>query len=261
MLNKKEPNNENDSSRIVSHAFTNVFPKILAHPFLHNKNIRLNSDGYRSDEFTKTHEGLHILFSGCSNTYGDGLEEHEIWAKQLYDKIKMKENLSGFFNIATPGQGITYIVFHIFKYIDNFGKPDVIFINLPVPRRFVSHDNENNRYVYTNYFEPTEDNLSLWFTIPFIEYQYLYMLEQYCKSLGTTLIYGTWDQKSYLYHTYKSLDSFIDINDEAKIAQYAIDHSEDKYTLNARDNIHYGTAFHNVWAEAMYNRYMETKRL
>lgn len=33
----------------------------------------LNSSGQRCDEFKKTHEGKHILFAGCSITFGEGL--------------------------------------------------------------------------------------------------------------------------------------------------------------------------------------------
>lgn len=251
--NAVDPNN---NARVVSFAFKKDFPKITRHPFLHNKAIRLNDDGYRSDNFLKEHDGLHILFSGCSNTYGDGLEEHEIWAKQVYDRINHHTKTSGFFNIGTPGQGITYIIFHIFKYIENFGKPDAIFVNFPVPRRFVSFDKKSDKYVYFNVYEPTDENFALWQTIPLLEYQYLFMLEQYCKSNNIILTYGTWDRKSYFY-TYEDLKYFIEIHDEDKISQYVKDHPEDPFTLDARDGVHYGTAFHTVWADSMYNSYMD----
>lgn len=246
----------NNNLRTVSYAFRKDFPKITRHPFLHNKAIRLNDDGYRSDDFLKEHDGLHILFSGCSNTYGDGLEEHEIWAKQLYDRIKKDTKVSGFFNIGTPGQGITYIIFHIFKYIETYGKPDAIFINFPVSRRFVSFDKKSDKYVYFNVYEPEDATYELWQTIPLLEYQYLFMLEKYCKSNHIVLTYGTWDKKSH-FDMYEDLEYYIDIYDDIKIAEYAQNHPEDKFTLTARDGVHYGTAFHTVWADSMYNSYMK----
>lgn len=245
----------NHNDRVVMHAFSKDFPQIVGHPISSKPNVMLNSDGYRSDEFITNHNGLHILFSGCSTTFGDGLQDNEIWATQVYNKIKSHTETSGFFNIGTPGQGITYIVFHIFKYIKNFGRPDVIFINFPVSRRFVSFDKKSNRYVYFNVFEPEDASYELWQTIPFLEYQYIFMLEEYCKSNDIILIYGTWDTTSH-FNLYQDLDYFIEIKDQDRIARYVEEHPEDKFALTARDGMHYGTAFHAIWADVMYNNYM-----
>jgi hypothetical protein len=100
--------------------------------------FRVNSLLFRSDEFVKNHDGKHILFSGCSNTYGFSLYNHEIWPWILYNKIKEKEKLSGYYNLAIPGTGVFEIVSNIFKYINLYQKPDVIFINLPHAARFYS---------------------------------------------------------------------------------------------------------------------------
>lgn len=44
----------------------------------------LNSDNFRSDEFIKKHKNKHILFAGCSNTFGEGVEYEKTWAYRLY---------------------------------------------------------------------------------------------------------------------------------------------------------------------------------
>lgn len=248
----------NNNSRIVSFAFSKNFPEIIGHPLLDRKDVKVNSNGYRSDEFTRKHKGVHVLFSGCSTTYGDGLNDNETWAQKVYDKLSSHTETSGFFNIGTPGQGITYIIFHIFKYIEAYGKPDVIFINFPVSRRFVSFDKKSDNYVYFNMYKPSDASFELWQTIPLLEYQYLFMLEKYCKSTDTLLVYGTWDQKSH-FSDYNDLEFYIDINDTDKIASIAENTKEDKFSLTARDGIHYGTAFHTAWAEIMYNEYMNRR--
>ena len=52
----------------------------------------LNSDNFRSDEFIKKHKNKHILFAGCSNTFGEGVEYEKTWAYRLYKEIS-KERL------------------------------------------------------------------------------------------------------------------------------------------------------------------------
>jgi hypothetical protein len=242
--------------REIAFPFKKDFPKIQAHPYLHDPKIRLNKHKYRSDDFTTEHAGLHILFAGCSNTFGDGLEEHEIWAKRLYDKIHHKENTSGFFNIGAPGLGILAIVFNIYKYIESFGKPNVIFINFPVSRRFLSFDTTIQKHIYVNIHEPEEISEELWHTIPLIEYQYIFMLERYCKSNNINLIYGTWAPRSNFNH-YQDLNCYVNILDDDMVAKYVIENPDDEYAMNARDGNHYGNGYHTVWAEIMYNRYME----
>ena len=54
---------------------------------------KINSHGYRCDEFTTNHKGKHVLFSGCSNTYGVGLKKEEVWAYKVYNKINKTEEI------------------------------------------------------------------------------------------------------------------------------------------------------------------------
>ena len=130
-------------SLIIVHQVLNLFEKkITGHKSNLGKEInpdlKHNSNNFRCEEFKKNHKDTHILFSGCSVTYGQGLLEDEIWAKKLYNKIKQEIPVSGFFNLGVVGIGICDIVANIFKYIDNFGKPDLIFILLPpIQRRYV----------------------------------------------------------------------------------------------------------------------------
>ena len=111
--------------------------------------FNINSDFFRSDEFKTAHDGKHILFSGCSVTYGVGLYTKELWSHLLYNKIKNKEKVSGYYNLGTPGTGVFDIVFNIFKYIKNYGNPDVIFIDLPDLSRFYALINSSDQWVDT----------------------------------------------------------------------------------------------------------------
>lgn len=252
----KKTKNPISPLRKISYPFSARMPKITGDIFINEKYARINSFNYRSDNFIHEHDGLHILFAGCSNTFGDGLEEDEIWAKRLYKKIAEKTKVSGFFNIGTPGHGIMAIINDIFKYSYSVAKPDVIFVNFPTSRRFYWHNSKNNTLIYHNLNEPEDETIEIWNTIPLIEYQYLFMLEQFCKVGNIKLIYGTWDRNSH-FSMYKDLHCFIDINDDEFITKYINDNPDDELAMYARDGVHYGLAYHHTWAEMMYNRYTE----
>ena len=49
----------------------------------------LNEDYFRSDNFKKEHDGLHILFSGCSESEGVGANIEYAWTHILYKKISL----------------------------------------------------------------------------------------------------------------------------------------------------------------------------
>lgn len=247
--------------------------------------LEVNSNYFRSDEFKKEHDGLHILFSGCSVTYGLGLYAKETWSYKLYNKIKNHTKVSGYYNLGLPGTGTMDIVANIFKYIDMYKNPDVIFINLPNPTRFyflwdsVMENAEidwNYKYTismseyYYNAF-PFPDGTSDKFSesIKINVYQYLLMLNMYCKTNNIKLYIF-----SYLDSTYKFLKDFTDIENvyeinsevlDKKILKYVKENPKDEFAITARDGhgekdwAHPGTAFHDAWTEIMYNYYMESQ--
>jgi len=222
--------------------------------------LRINSHGFRSDEFKKNHDKRHILFSGCSVTYGIGLLENEIWAKKLYNKLNIKNDLSGFFNLGLPGTSIFDIVANIFRYIDNFNKPETIFIAIPnYQRRYVSNpDTRNikdqtvdpiNKIFHGVYKDNKKDEFSD--TLHIYAYHYLMFLEMFCKSNNIDLFYFCYNNN----YISMELDRFFEINKkdfQNKLTQFSIDNPNNKYALYARDNSHYGEAYHSYWADFCY---------
>jgi len=238
----------------------------------------INSKFFRSDEFTDNHKEKHILFSGCSVTYGSGLYNNEIWPYLLYNKIKQKENLSGYYNLAIPGTSIFEIVTNIFKYIDNYSKPDCIFINLPSFSRFYSLLSNKTFECIKEFPLQKIKNLSdlnYFHTIyqtnnkkihPVISekiiyaYQYLLMLEIFCKINNIDLYLFSYDALSDNILKFTDLSSFYSIKDKessSKIFEYHQNNPQDKFYLLARDNAHVGTASHYIWAEEIYKKYSE----
>lgn len=258
--------------------------------------LQVNSLLFRSDEFKKEHEGKHILFSGCSNSYGVGLYNSEIWPWMVYNKIKEKEKVSGYYNLAITGIGTFNIVADIFKYIDTYSKPDTIFINLPNLSRFYSmptykdggfefikefdflktfpnwhhavplnaeEDNIQERFIGSGEQKPVEKYHPIHAERFIYVYQYLMMLETFCKANNIELYIFSHNLSTNWLLDQTDLHSFKNISrtkDDIKInhnlmLEYISLNKDDKFTINSRDGVHEGTAYQYAWAELAYSWY------
>jgi hypothetical protein len=238
----------------------NLFPSNLYHSNYNDilwKKNNLNNYNYRCEDFKDNHDGFHILFSGCSTTFGEGLLIEEIWSKKLYNKISSKNKASGYFNLALAGVSTLEIIINIFRYIKKFGNPNFIFLNLPNDTRFYSYDSKSKNFTYSN-LEPNTGNMQLYYTAPLISFQYLMMLEAYCNSNKIKLNVFSWDVGAG--YGKENIESFTEIknNDLAKlIFEYKENNKNDTNATYARDGMHHGTAIHHAWSEIMYNKYIE----
>lgn len=232
--------------------------------------IKLNSKNFRCEEFGTNQNKEHLLFSGCSTTFGYGLEEDELWSKKLYKKIKKDKEVSGYFNLAMPGIGCLEIVANIFKYINKFGNPNAIFIALPdVYRDYVEIDysvktNSNeikttdkdrgpdylvrhaiyDKNIYDKSSEICKINI----------FHYLLFLETYCKSNNIKLYYFSWDHK----FPKMDLDRFFIFSEDSFIDFFkknTNNYLKEKYAVTSRDDHHVGTAYHDFWCDSFYDIY------
>lgn len=80
----------------------NELPETIAHSQTYRDQYKLNSQGYRCREFSPLpNGGKNVAVLGCSHTFGEGLEESEIWISQL-EKLLNNKSLR-FWNLAHPG--------------------------------------------------------------------------------------------------------------------------------------------------------------
>jgi hypothetical protein len=229
-----------------------------------------NSYTYRSEEFTTTHKDKHVLFSGCSATYGVGLKQKEVWAYRVYNQINKTESCSGYFNIGVGGNNIVNSILNIFKYCKKFGNPNVIFINLPSHLRSFDFDEEIMVYKIIKYNDFNKNYQRDKLTI----YNYYFMLEQYCKTNNIKLFSFTWslNEDSYFNKNKKivtestndifkkyDFETFYFIEEEVLLNRLFIikqQHDNDFFDI-ARDNKHLGNGIHRYWAEFIYDKYLE----
>ena len=213
----------------------------------------LNDFNFRSDNFKDIHKDLHILFTGCSNTWGFALYKEEMWSKILYNKIKNSNKTSGYFNLSVPGTSILSQITNLFKYFNKYGNPDVIFFNMPDPLRFYSY---KNRLIDSFYSQESLPVLKL------LIYQNYLMLEQYCKSNNIKLFSFSWckDTEDFMSQLFKKTYYCLGVDYE-DLENYLYEYknkTNDIYTITARDGNHPGTGYNSYWANFMYKKYLDT---
>jgi hypothetical protein len=267
-------------------------PLIINQPF--QNHLPKSSGGWRSDPFKTEHVGEHILFAGCSMTMGDGLEKEDTWGYKTYQKIAETKSVDGFYNIAQSGFTCTEIINYVYKYINDYGKPDAIFIFLPDPGR-------DMKYVMPmDASTPFPDRAEV---LGGLIYNAYFALDMYCKAAGIKLIASTWvadiagcdrglfpgyEDKIYYpgsdverphwkeqlmdserMHSMENsvtlllsgFESFHPINpNQMEFEVFKYDNQkkgkEKKYSLIAADaGAHPGTSFHDYWSDYMFNLY------
>lgn len=224
---------------------------------LDKNELNINSKNYRSDEFTSVHSGLHILFGGCSHALGEGLADNERWSQILYDKINSKSYCSGYFNVAMTGSSIKGSIINMLKYVEEYGKPDVIFFGVPEINRSITFSTENKVYMDVQYKNNGKIDANLYFE----SYHYYKMLELFCKFTGVRLIAFDSDIQAPVpfgvKSTFTNFDTYHDLIREDAI-DYMYKYSEDnkgKFDMKARDNVHYGVAVNSFIAKRLYEIY------
>jgi hypothetical protein len=226
---------------------------------LDKNTFNVNSKNYRSDEFTSTHSGLHILFAGCSHALGVGLADNERWSQILYDKINSESSCSGYFNIARSGSSIKGSIINIFKYFEEYEKPDLIFFGVPEINRSITFLTNSNAYLDVTYENNIKylDNADLYFD----SYHYYKMLELFCKGLGIKLISFDSDIQAPdefgVKSNFTNFDTYHDLVRQDAV-DYMYEYSEKnkgRFDMKARDTLHYGVAVNSFIAERLYKIY------
>lgn len=218
---------------LIPSIYYTVNPEIRKTPWSmirDGKLISLNRHGFRSPEPSSNPD---FLFSGCSVTYGWGLDIEDLW----YEKI-IKSVGGSYSSVAMHGDSVTAQVLKIFAYIKEYGNPKNIIALFPDFDRFLTYNNAkmiatrefHNAYdpktfdwardggsdsrttEYLSFMlkntasvDPNQSKIN-YFKRPLIadqvisqEISHMYaaqminMLSQYCDVAGIKFIWSTWD--------------------------------------------------------------------
>lgn len=233
-----------------------------------------NDDYFRCDNFKKNHDGLHILFAGCSETEGMGGQIEDVWGKILLNKISSLNDVDGYFSIARAGYGWQKVITQTRVYISKYGKPDALFVLLPNIGRFVKWSDQRKDWIYkqtypnfelsnmSNRVKDSKDEFapesmsSAEYKAMFIDFVISWRLfEDFCEEAGIDLIWATWDaiDNSNISNlsNHNIFKNFIPLKkDELQTRLFDMDMSikiSDR-DLEKRDG-HHGRLFHQFWAD------------
>lgn len=252
----------------------------------------LNSFRFRSDEFTNTHRGKHILFAGCSETFGCGDELDKTWSHMLYTRISKNVNTSGYYSIGLPGGGFQDIINSTLEYIKKYS-PEEIFILFPNIERFIGF--VDGRYIPRIRKSDSawsfnegwlEDVLKIKISFGFRKYKkfderdnyelfahfilQLKLLEEVCKLKNIKLFYSTWAQgdfrRGYL-DLDKNIRDYINTNPGELDRYFTVSFNDSNDIKKERENTglqyrksdgHYGELFHQKWSDGFYKEYIKS---
>ena len=239
---------------------------------------KYNDMFFRSDNFTTSHDGLHILFSGCSESEGVGDNIENAWTNILYNKISQDTKCSGFFNLSRSGWGWSKIITNALIYFEKYGYPDVYFILLPNHQRmhkfykkdtgdsFWKHEqlypkgsyakisnNNNNEKIFSEEKEYNED---------FIKFLLSWKLfNKICTDNNIKLIFSTWDELDSdnianlnMFENFLNMD--LNNNCGTYINKWYESNKKNKTDLKKRYG-HHGVVIHNFWADSFYSVWKE----
>ena len=234
---------------------------------LKKQDVSINKDGYRSDDFTRIHNGKHILFAGCSHTYGIGLSDSEMWSKKIYQSITSEEEVSGYFNISSPGASLIHEMLLLIKYCKEFGYPNYLFFGVPGTGRKYEYFEDLKKYrmvinkVYEKIDHPKMNKMRKDFELDV--FLYYTFLDEFCSAHKIKLISFYHEFPQDVDHLILNrFDSFHLLSKESLyeyIYNYQVDNPNDKYYIEARDGSHYGTAINKFIYEELLSRYRNLK--
>jgi len=252
---------------------------------------KLNSHGFRSNEFVENNKNPQILFAGCSETFGQGDTLENSWPEMFF---KMFENhKSGYevYNLSVPGHGFQLIINSVLQYIKKFGTPEYIFILFPDFQREIiwqykdknkksfsplgaeeDFKNGNWTLVHQRLIDKRKKDFSFFLAGTDIEIDplnsfsffyscilFLDLLEELCMAKNIKLFWTTWDSLTdYVIRTLKLKNEnlfknyFNLLNYDEKDVLEIINTDPKKYNLKKEDG-HKGSAIHYLWAKAFYD--------
>jgi hypothetical protein len=237
---------------------------------------KYNDDFFRSDNFSETHSGLHIVFAGCSETEGQGGNIEDSWGHILFEKIKQENNVSGFYNLGKSGFGWQKIISQTQLYIKKYKKPDFLFVLLPNVGRFIGWSSDRDMWTYKQQYPNIGENRSLDYPEKYEnneftptlqspeEYRKMFMdftfgwrlFEDFCSASEIKLVWGSWEPiDNYNFDKLKIFNNFVSLSEAqsdlpALVEKYRENIKLKPNDLEKRDG-HHGRIFHEYWADSM----------
>lgn len=218
--------------------------------FMPYKDYKTNSYGYRCPEFSNFQEGgKNVIILGCSHTFGEGLEEEEIWvnalAKSLEDKHSIKK--LRWWNLARPGGNADQMI-RILYATEKFLYPKIIIACWPAISRRERLDIEPENLTSNSEFlkietANTDKNNFL---------RNIFFLEKFAQKNNAKTFHCFADE-------YIPLEGDLNILKDKTIKNCWPEWNKDRIIIKepnlAKDGSHYGPEHHRVFARLFQEKF------
>jgi hypothetical protein len=216
-----------------------------------NPGYAVNSAGYRCAEWRPMPDGKkNVVVLGCSHTFGEGLDEGEVWVDQLYTLVNQR--LLRFWNLGSPGASADKIV-RILYATEKVLSPKIVIVCWPERSRRERLDSLTKNLTSDNELLKTETDQTDQQTF----LKNVFFAEKFAEKQGAKIFH------CFAHDVYELNGSNILQESSLKSCWptwSAIRKEQHKRIFIsepslARDGIHYGVEHHRVFAENFYNKF------
>jgi hypothetical protein len=217
---------------------------------------KTNLLGYRCPEFRPLPDGgKNVVVLGCSHTFGEGLEENEIWISQV---AKQSNKILRWWNLGQPGASADLMI-RILYGTEKVLFPKIIIACWPaqsrrerldqIPQNLTSNDallkTENNNTDRNNFLKN------------------VFLLEKFAEKNQAKTFHCFAEDVYELDNTLQVLKDYTIKNCWPEWDRHHLaDAKRDiiKTPSLARDGVHYGSEHHQVFARKFYERFKSKLR-
>jgi hypothetical protein len=229
----------------------NQLPESVAKGKKPISDYNVNSHGYRCPEWNPLPEGKkNVVILGCSHTFGEGLNDGQVWVDKLYNKVDQKR--LRFWNLGQPGASADKVV-RILYGTEKVLFPKLIIVCWP----FWSRRERLDKYAKSlmsydetlkNENENTDRNNLL---------KNVFFVEKFAEKVGASTFH-CFAQEAYKIKDVNVLEDTSIKTCWPKWSKRKLDH-QDRVKINkpslAKDGVHYGVEHHEVFAELFYDKF------
>jgi hypothetical protein len=239
------------------HYSDNQIPNYKSYDYYNEKNGYItNSFGYRCPEWMPLPEGKkNVVILGCSHTFGEGLDENDVWVNQLYEKVDQKR--LRFWNLGQPGASADFVV-RLLYATEKVLFPKIIIVCWPVC---------NRRERLLNFDKKPLHQINLTSGDPLLKYENndtdqqnflknVFFVEKFAEKTDAKVLHCFAQD---VYNIPYSNNVFTKTSIKLCWPEWStmtFEHEKRIRTTEpslAKDGVHYGVEHHKLFAELFYN--------
>jgi hypothetical protein len=217
---------------------------------------KTNSYGYRCAEFRPLPDGgKNVVVLGCSHTFGEGLEEHEIWASQI---AKDSNKTLRWWNLGQPGASADLMIRIL------YGSEKVLFPKIIVAC-WPAWSRRERLDIYPQNL--TSDNISLKMENNNTDrnnfLKNVFLLEKFAEKNSAKTFHCFAEDVYELDSNLSMLKDYTIKNCWPEWDRHHLPEAKRdiiKTPSLARDGVHYGVEHHQVFAQKFYKRFRSKLR-